>query len=506
MDHKELAATLHPLERKVLPLVEQYPSLHDLTLHSKLQEIEVMRALQWLSNKKAVELTQESYEIVKLDKHGIVYKEKGLPERNFLNHCTVEFQAVDTVMKKSGIDAQELSITLGTLRKKAAIELSKEDTLVVKLTKAGQALLEKPSLDEKFLKSLSAPRRTLDLKPEEVFSLQQLKTRPFIIKEDIIKKRTAIITALGKDLLRHLSTTEVVDRLTPQILRDGSWKNKDFRAYDVEINVPVVQGAKRHFVNQATETAKQIWISMGFEEMTGPLCQTSFWNFDALYSSQDHPVREMQDTFFTSTTGTLPDKKLVKEVKRAHETGIDGSTGWQYSWREETAKTVVLRTHTTALSSKTVSQLKEFPVKYFALGKCFRNETMDSGHLFEFNQTEGIVIDPNANFCHLLGYLKQFFAQMGFSEARFRPAYFPYTEPSVEIDVYHPVHKKWIELGGAGMFRPEVVIPLLGKDIPVLAWGPGFDRIILDYYKILDIRDLYKNDIAQLKTMKTWMN
>ncbi|MBU0461452.1 MAG: hypothetical protein KJ574_02590, partial [Nanoarchaeota archaeon] len=206
--------------------------------------------------------------------------------------------------------------------------------------------------------------------------------------------------------------------------------------------------------------------------------------------------------------GKLPDKKLVAAVKAVHETGGNtGSKGWKYKWAEEPAMTNVMRTHTTSLSSRTLSQLKkeDLPGKYFAVGKCFRNETVDWSHLFEFNQFEGIVIDPNANFKHLLGYLKEFAKKIGFTKVRFRPAYFPYTEPSVEGDVYDPVHKKWIEVFAAGVFRPEVVKPLLGEDIPVLAWGPGLDRMMLKYYGITDLRDLYKNDIQQLRTMKEWM-
>jgi len=176
---------------------------------------------------------------------------------------------------------------------------------------------------------------------------------------------------------------------------------------------------------------------------------------------------------------------------------------------EEEAKRLVLRTHTTVLSAQTLSEIKaknlELPQKFFAIGKCFRNETIDWSHGFEFNQTEGIVVDRNANFRHLLGYLKVFFAKMGFEKVRFRPGYFPYTEPSVEIDVFHPEKKVWLELGGAGIFRPEVTVPLLGEPIPVLAWGPGFDRLLMDYYKIKDLRELYKNNITQLRKMKFWM-
>jgi phenylalanyl-tRNA synthetase alpha chain len=246
---------------------------------------------------------------------------------------------------------------------------------------------------------------------------------------------------------------------------------------------------------------------MGFKEMTEDLVVSSFWNFDALFTAQDHPVREMQDTFFINKKEELPDKELIKRVKKSHETGVEGSTGWQYSWDEEEAKKLVLRTHTTCISAQTLNKLKlkDLPQKFFALGKCFRNETVDWSHGFEFNQTEGIVVDKNANFRHLLGYLQQFFKKMGFEKVRFRPGYFPYTEPSVEIDVWNSEKKVWLELGGAGIFRPEVVVPLLGQNIPVLAWGPGFDRILMDYYEIKDLRELYKNDITKLRRMKFWM-
>lgn len=166
-----------------------------------------------------------------------------------------------------------------------------------------------------------------------------------------------------------------------------------------------------------------------------------------------------------------------------------------------------MRTHTTCLSAQTLAKLKkeEIPAKFFAIGKVFRNETIDWKHNIEFNQTEGIVIDKNANFKHLLGYLKQFLKKMGYDKIRIRPGYFPYTEPSVEIDVWNPEKKIWLELVGAGIFRPEVTIPLLGEWVPVLAWGPGFDRILMDYYKVKDLRDLYKNDITKLRGMKFWM-
>ncbi|MCK4532068.1 MAG: phenylalanine--tRNA ligase subunit alpha, partial [Candidatus Aenigmarchaeota archaeon] len=303
---------------------------------------------------------------------------------------------------------------------------------------------------------------------------------------------------------------DLIEKLTPKMLKERKWVGKKFRRYDVEINVPRVYGGRRHFVNQVVEYAKRVWLELGFKEMTGPLLETSFWNFDALFTAQDHPVRDLQDTFYIKNprTGKLPDQRIVKAVKAVHENGgPTESKGWQYRWDSESARSNVMRTHTTCLSARTIAQLKkdDLPAKYFAIGRCFRNETMDWSHLFEFNQFEGIVVDPDANFKHLLGYLKNFANKIGFTKVRFRPAHFPYTEPSVEGEVYDPVHKQWIEVFAAGIFRPEVVVPLLGEDIPVLAWGPGLDRMILSYYKITDLRELYKNDLKLLREIKMWL-
>ena len=241
--------------------------------------------------------------------------------------------------------------------------------------------------------------------------------------------------------------------------------------------------------------------------MTGPMSDTSFWVFDSLFTPQDHPIREMQDSFFIKGAfGELPEQRIVEKVKEAHVKGVDNSLGWGENWEKEEAKKIVLRTHTTSLSSRTLASLneKDLPAKYFSVGKVFRNETLDWSHNIEFFQTEGIVIDENVTFRNLLGYIKEFYKKMGFEKIRFRPSYFPYTEPSVEIEVFHEERKKWIELGGAGIFRPEVVIPLLGKNLRVLAWGQGLDRIIMDFYEIKDLREMYSNDIKKLRNKKIW--
>ncbi|KXA92053.1 phenylalanyl-tRNA synthetase subunit alpha, partial [candidate division MSBL1 archaeon SCGC-AAA259E19] len=127
-----------------------------------------------------------------------------------------------------------------------------------------------------------------------------------------------------------------------------------------------------------------------------------------------------------------------------------------------------------------------------------RRERIDYQHLAEFPQAEGIVMAPDLNFRHMLGYLKQILIEIGIPKIRFRPGYFPYTEPSAEADGYFPELDEWIELLGAGMFRPELLNPL-GIDHPVLAWGIGFSRLAMIRMGIEDMRDLHNNDIDWLR-------
>jgi len=495
MDIQKIALSLHPLERKVVPALKSHKILEEIMDHTGLQEVEVTRALQWLENKEALKIIKTESETINLGKNGLQYAKEGLPERRL----SAELKDRDkSIQELTFVTKEEAGISIGQLKKAGVISMNQ-----------GKLHLEKElaeSLEEKFIKK-SFPLELDALEAQEKLAVANLRKRKDILVVDKIKHLSIELTDIGKELTCCQIKDDVLERLTPHMIRTGEWKGKTFRPYDVKINVPKISGGKRHFVREALDYSKQVWLDMGFEEMKGNMVQQSFWNFDALFTPQDHPVREMQDTFFLNSEGKLPDKKIVQAIKDVHENGVEGSTGWGGKWDEEKSKQNVLRTHTTVLSAKTLSQLKEedMPKKFFALGKCFRNEALDWSHLFEFNQTEGIVVDPDATFENLLGYLKQFFKKMGFEKARFRPAYFPYTEPSVEVDVWHPVHSKWLEIGGAGILRPEVVVPLVGKDIPVLAWGPGIDRLILDFHKINDIRELYTNNVDDLRSKKSWV-
>tara|TARA_Y100000034_G_scaffold45400_1_gene55821 strand:+ start:3277 stop:4776 length:1500 start_codon:yes stop_codon:yes gene_type:complete len=498
MDIKNIIRSLSPNERKIIPYLNE--DISKISEKSGLDKVSVLRSLEYLQNKNIVNLSSEKKKIIEIGINGALYKKKGLPERRLLNILSEKrILLLQDAQKQSSLSNEEFKTSLGALKKKAMIELKNKKIIL------NTNNITKKMLEEIFIEAL--PIGYDSLSQEQLYALKSLQNRKDIIKikeEKIIKIK---ITDLGKTIINSgIKSEPLIEQLTPEILKKESlWKGKKFRRYDVTSPLPIINGGKRHFVNQAVDYGRKIWTEMGFSEMNGELIQSSFWNFDALFTAQDHPVREMQDTFFINKKGELPDKKLVKAVKESHEKGVDKSKGWNYSWNPEIAKELVLRTHTTCLSAQTLSKLKEKKGKFFAIGKVFRNETIDWSHGFEFYQTEGIVIDKDVNFRHLLGYLKQFYKKMGFKKIKFTPAYFPYTEPSVEINAWHPEKKIWLELGGAGIFRPEITIPLTGENIPVLAWGLGYDRIITDYYKIKDLREMYKNDLTKLRKMKFWI-
>ncbi len=510
MDIKNITQSLTEVEVKTITALDSRMSLSEISKKAGIKDIEAMRALQWLSNKELVRIDEESAKLVELAKNGVSYKKNGLPEKRFLEAIKDKDLGMGKLGDKAGLDRDEINISIGQLKKKVAIDIRKDKELIFSITDQGKKLLSKKSLEEKFLDK-QFPLELDKLEPEDKFAMDSLKSRKDIISITDKKTYFGELTAKGKELKKAgIGNIDSADSLTPKMLKSGSWKKKTFRRYDVSAPVPSIYGGRRHFTKQAVQYIKKIWLEMGFEEMTGSLVQTSFWDLDSLFVPQDHPARDMQDTFYIKdpSSGRLPDKELVRRVRSTHEDGwTTGSKGWECKWSTEKAKENIMRTHTTVLSAQSIAKLKksDLPAKFFSVAKVFRNETLDWKHLFEFYQVEGIVVDPNATFRHLIGYLTEFYKKMGYEKVRIRPGHFPYTEPSAEVEVFHPIRKEWVELGGSGVFRPEVVKPLLGIEVPVLAWGQGMGRIISEYWGITDIRELYKNDLKQLREQKAWL-
>ncbi|KAJ6365141.1 hypothetical protein OIU76_030004 [Salix suchowensis] len=300
--------------------------------------------------------------------------------------------------------------------------------------------------------------------------------------------------------------------LTREHLQGGDWRNIEFKEYNFSAKGPPPESGHLHPLNKVKERIKNIFRLMNFEEMpTNRYVESSFWNFDALFQPQQHPARDSHDTFFLkapATTKQLPED-YVEMVKRVHESGGYGSRGYGYEWKREEANKNLLRTHTTAISSRMLYALAQHakqqsftPKKYFSIDRVFRNEAVDRTHLAEFHQIEGLVCDRGLTLGHLIGVLQDFFSRLGMDKLKFKPAYNPYTEPSMEIFSYHEGLKKWVEIGNSGMFRPEMLRPMgFSEDVNVIAWGLSLERPTMILYGINNIRDLFghKVDLGLIK-------
>jgi len=266
-------------------------------------------------------------------------------------------------------------------------------------------------------------------------------------------------------------------------------------AIDVEAEVPEVYVARTHPLKDTIDEIREIFVTLGFTEIFGNITQPSFWNFDALFTPQDHPARELQDTFYLDG---LSSKKIatsaqIRNVSKSHK------KGWRYQWDINEARKMVLRTHTTCVTIKHLAENKPDEARVFSLGRVFRNEKVSYKHLVEFNQIEGVVVGRNANLRNLMGIQREFYHRIGITKIKFWPTFFPYTEPSLQTMVYNERLGKWVELFGMGIFRPEVTKPL-GINKPVLAWGGGIERIAMLKFGLDDVREFYNNNLSWLRS------
>jgi len=329
--------------------------------------------------------------------------------------------------------------------------------------------------------------------------IDHFKGRKNLIEIVEVITRTWTITESGK-VVSDSDLEEVVkiSEITPELLQGDSWKDAEFRPYDVSLEASIPRSGKSHPMQALIERIRSIFLEMGFSEIVEDYVQTAGWNMDALFIPQDHPAREMQDTFYLDEPKSIPlDESLLKSWKDIHEHGGNTeSTGWGGTFSEEISQKGLLRTHTTVNTIQYLAENPTEPCRVFAIDRVFRKESIDRTHLPEFHQIEGIIMEPGANLGMLVSTLKTFYQKMGYPEVRVRPAYFPYTEPSLEVEVKW--RGKWLELGGAGIFRPEVTEPLGIKD-PVCAWGMGLERLAMLVLDLDDIRQLYISDLEWLR-------
>ena len=504
--------TLHENEFRLLRALAESEgpvTVQTLCAALGLDQSLVVAAGRALVEASLAEGQERSFDEYRLEELGETYARDGLPERKILAALLEKGgrATVKELPELSGLDPKTVGQSLrflstkgwaekrggeleqGTGAKSAAGDLAADEKLLALLAREGT--LQTTALEA----ALAAQGTRLE------DALELLSGRKGLLRVKQRTERSFSLTAAGREAVRGAQLRRQVNQLTAEMLSDGSWREVDFRPYDLSAATEPVYPGKPHPFRRVLEETRRVFLEMGFSEVTSPFVESSFWDFDALFQPQDHPARDMQDTFYLSRPNRCaePPRALLDSVRRTHEDGGDtGSLGWGYRFDETLVRRPVLRTHTTATTIRALAEDPRPPRKVFCVGKVFRRETIDYKHLPVFYQVDGIIIDRHASFASLLGTLSAFYRKMGFEKFQFRPAFFPYTEPSVEVFVYLEERRDWVEMGGAGVFRPEVTLPL-GCDVPVLAWGLGLERLAMFRYSLNDIRQLYASDLGWLK-------
>jgi phenylalanyl-tRNA synthetase alpha chain len=498
-------ADLRANERKILSVLQKLSgnaSVEQLISEAKLSDAAVMRAALTLQEKNLVKIHAKLETIIKLNAEGKLHAENGLPERRLLNAVIAlgGKAPLGKAAEKADLEEQFVRIALGwILRKKWATYDSKTNTL-----NAPSAPKEKS--DEKLLRYLRGCKEhaTLsELSQELQAAVQTLKKRQLLTLDDKTR-RILEITAMGKHTAQEgAKAAEEVTQLTPELIITGKWRTAKLQKYNIKAPVAKTWPGKKHPYLSFLEEVKAKLVTLGFKEMTGTNVETAFFNFDALYTPQDHPAREEVGIYFVKDPefgDVSAYEAAVANVKATHENGWrTGSSGWRYKYSIQEAKRLILRGHGTCLSARTLlSPNLEIPSRYFSIARCYRPEVTDKTHLSEFNQVEGIVVDEKLTLRDLLGVLSKFAIEIaGADKVRFKPDYFPFTEPSVELSAYKEGYG-WTEFGGSGIFRPEVTLPL-GVKVPVIAWGLGIDRLFMMRTGVNDIRCIFSQSLDWLR-------
>jgi phenylalanyl-tRNA synthetase alpha chain len=504
-----MMATLRMQELKLLSVLEKLggkASVEQLTAEAKLSDSAIMRTGLNLQDQELVKIHAESRVLVKLEREGEVHAENGLPERR-LAKALAELGGeanLERAIEKANLDSGFKQIALGwILRKNWAVYNPKKQTLRISDRFLHQVVIPEGN-DEKLLRYLHGKNQASieNLNRELKLAVETLKKRKLASTKHKIQ-RIFEITNSGSKLSKEEKPSQKLTKLTPKLIVTGKWRSAKFQKYNIEAPVAKTWPGKKHPYLIFLEEVRDKLVTLGFKEMVGTNVETCFFNFDALYTPQDHPAREEVGIYFVRKPefGDISAyKKALKNVKETHENGWNtGSIGWRYKYSTQEAKRLILRGHGTCLSARTLlSPNLEIPGKYFSIARCYRPEVVDKTHLSEFNQVEGIVVDNKLTLRDLLGVLEKFAIEIaGADKVRFKPDYFPFTEPSVELSAYKKGYG-WIEFGGSGIFRPEVTMPL-GVKVPVIAWGLGVDRLFMMRRDLDDIRYIFSQNLDWLR-------
>ncbi len=451
-------------------------------------------------------ITEAEQVILRLTDEGTNYAKQGLPERRLVQ-AVLELggeATLDQAARRANVSAELASIALGWIKIAGWCEVTTQLQRVV-LKAAG--IPDKTDV-ERTLELLSTKTETLleELPATLRENVETLRKRQLAVSRKQTKRYIELTSQGWKALEDGIAVPEEVSDLTPELIASQRWKKVTFRRYNISAPVTPSWPGKKQPYRLFLDNLKAKLVNLGFKEMTGPTVELMFFNCDALFMPQDHPAREIHDIYFIKTEerGALAEyERFMDPVSKTHENGWKtGSTGWRYSYSRDEALKLILRSQGTALSARTlVSKQLQIPGKYFSLARCLRPDQVDRTHLTEFNQVEGIVVGAGLSLRDLLGVLERFAIDIaGADKVRFRPDYFPFTEPSVELQAYKEGYG-WLEFGGSGIFRPELTLPL-GIKVPVIAWGIGVDRLYMMRAGIDDIRLLFAQDLDWMRKQK----
>ncbi|MEM4598067.1 MAG: phenylalanine--tRNA ligase subunit alpha [Candidatus Diapherotrites archaeon] len=474
---EDIAKALSEIEVIALEALKDGSALDESRVAEKssLNIDSVRRALAWLGEKGLVELEKREEEQAILTEKGLKALSEGLPEEKLLGALQKLGGNADfgSLLKESGLSKIEFDAAFGKLRRNNLIVLSEER----KVTLTG---LEKEYFAQDKIKQLLAEVKNFRKVDEKSPEFEDAARRGLLER----RKKIVLFARINEKGLKAIEISKKISK----------------REYNLDAQVQRFFLGKKQPYTRFLDEVRAKLIALGFKEMESPLIVEEFYNFDVLFQPQNHPARDWASTFRLKSPkhGKLPEEKIVNAVKGAHENGAKtGSSGWGYKWNAELARRLMPAAHGTAHSARQMVKGVEIPQKYFAIARCYRPDKIDKTHLMEFNQLEGIIV-ADLSFRHLLGMLKEFAEEIaGANEVRFKPDYYPFTEPSVELSAKHP-GLGWIEFGGAGLFRPEVVRPL-GIKCNVLAWGLGIDRLAMFKLGIDDMRDLFSTDLEWLR-------
>jgi phenylalanyl-tRNA synthetase alpha chain len=515
MAHPSAPRELHPLEVKVLLRYGTGDAISHARLAADLSYNtgQASQALSWLAAKGfAAETARATRVFFEITDFGRDCREKGTFEQRIAELVAAEGAlALPEIARRLGMEPKDVGSAFGGLSKDGVLAMDAEKRAV--LGPGGTAALapKLAALGSLLSRAGVAPlEESLLSAGEKELAASQAKKRGaagslfrMVEREEVSFTLTPAGAEAAAELRKAGATGEEAGALTAEMLRSGSWRTVHFRRYNIDVPPTRVPLGRANPYCTFLARLKDKLCSLGFEEFDGPLVETEFWNGDALFMPQFHAARDIHDVYYVKdpTHARSIEQPWLDQVAATHTDGWKtGSRGWGYRFDRDFTRRLILRSQGTVLSAKQLTRAK-VPGKYFGVVRCFRYDRVDATHLADFYQTEGIVLGEEVNLRTLLGLLKMFAEEVAMAkEVKYVPGFFPFTEPSVEVHIRHP-SLGWFELGGSGIFRPEVTEPL-GITVPVLAWGLGIDRMALTSMGLHDIRELFTGSLEDVRSRR----